>query len=52
MNLVLDEADEINTKKKTKKSVGINFFVEYFNDHQGRILLKGDNITLMMRVAE
>ncbi len=35
MNLVLDEAEELSVKKKTRKSLG-------------RILLKGDNITLMM----
>uniref|UniRef100_A0A2C9VNZ9 Sm protein E n=1 Tax=Manihot esculenta TaxID=3983 RepID=A0A2C9VNZ9_MANES len=35
MNLVLDDAEEVNVKKKTRKSLG-------------RILLKGDNITLMM----
>ncbi|GMH14214.1 hypothetical protein Nepgr_016055 [Nepenthes gracilis] len=35
MNLVLDEAEEVNVKKKTRRSLG-------------RILLKGDNITLMM----
>ncbi|KAK9838965.1 hypothetical protein WJX74_006862 [Apatococcus lobatus] len=34
MNLVLDEAEEISVKRKTRKAVG-------------RILLKGDNITLM-----
>mmetsp|Transcript_18806 Transcript_18806/g.32521 ORF Transcript_18806/g.32521 Transcript_18806/m.32521 type:complete len:88 (-) Transcript_18806:17-280(-) len=34
MNLVLDDAEEIYTKDKSKKSVG-------------RILLKGDNITLL-----
>lgn len=34
MNLVLDNAEEISVKKKTKKSLG-------------RILLKGDNITLI-----
>jgi len=38
MNLVLDDADEIFTKKNTKK-------------HLGRILLKGDNITLMMNTG-
>jgi len=38
MNLVLDEAEEISLKKKTRKNLG-------------RILLKGDNITLMMRVS-
>mmetsp|Transcript_26629 Transcript_26629/g.37888 ORF Transcript_26629/g.37888 Transcript_26629/m.37888 type:complete len:92 (+) Transcript_26629:36-311(+) len=35
MNLVLDDADELNVKKKTRKSLG-------------RILLKGDNICLLM----
>nr|CAG8631443.1 7943_t:CDS:2 [Entrophospora candida] len=34
MNLVLDDAEEINVKKKSRKSLG-------------RILLKGDNITLI-----
>ena len=34
MNLVLDDAEEVNKKKGTKKTVG-------------RILLKGDNITMM-----
>ena len=37
MNLVLDEAEELSIKKKTRKALG-------------RILLKGDNITLMMSV--
>ncbi|KAJ0987023.1 hypothetical protein J5N97_005379 [Dioscorea zingiberensis] len=35
MNLVLDDAEEINVKKKTRKQLG-------------RILIKGDKITLMM----
>jgi len=35
MNLVLDDAEELNMKKKTSTKLG-------------RILLKGDNITLMM----
>ncbi|KAL6750689.1 small nuclear ribonucleoprotein E [Haematococcus lacustris] len=34
MNLVLDDAHEVSFKKKTRKPLG-------------RILLKGDNITLM-----
>jgi small nuclear ribonucleoprotein E len=38
MNLVLDEADEVSVKRKTRKPVG-------------RILLKGDNITLMQTVG-
>ncbi|KAL6659312.1 hypothetical protein ACP70R_003352 [Stipagrostis hirtigluma subsp. patula] len=39
MNLVLDDAEEINVKKNTRKSLG-------------RILLKGDNITLMMNTGK
>merc|ERR1712139_334935 len=39
MNLVLDDAEEISLKKKSRKSLG-------------RILLKGDNITLMMSVGK
>lgn len=35
MNLVLDEAEEIDVKRQARKSLG-------------RILLKGDTITLMM----
>lgn len=38
MNIMLDEAEEVNTKKKTRKTLG-------------RILLKGDNVTLMMRAS-
>mmetsp|Transcript_85620 Transcript_85620/g.105095 ORF Transcript_85620/g.105095 Transcript_85620/m.105095 type:complete len:92 (-) Transcript_85620:142-417(-) len=38
MNLTLDEAEELDLKKKTRKQLG-------------RILLKGDNITLMMKVS-
>mmetsp|Transcript_10393 Transcript_10393/g.14183 ORF Transcript_10393/g.14183 Transcript_10393/m.14183 type:complete len:88 (-) Transcript_10393:253-516(-) len=39
MNLVLDDAEEVSMKKKTRKSLG-------------RILLKGDNITLMMNTGK
>jgi len=39
MNLVLDDAEEISVKKKTRRPVG-------------RILLKGDNITLMMNTGK
>ncbi|KAG6509763.1 hypothetical protein ZIOFF_027768 [Zingiber officinale] len=39
MNLVLEEAEEFNVKKNTRKSLG-------------RILLKGDNITLMMNTYQ
>ncbi|KAG0364793.1 hypothetical protein BGZ54_007159 [Gamsiella multidivaricata] len=38
MNLVLDNAVEVNIKKSTRKEVG-------------RILLKGDNITLIQSVS-
>lgn len=38
MNLVLDEAEEVSVKRKTRKPLG-------------RILLKGDNITLMQTVG-
>ncbi|WIA16519.1 hypothetical protein OEZ85_013197 [Tetradesmus obliquus] len=39
MNLVLDDAEEVSVKRKTRKSLG-------------RILLKGDNITLMQTVKQ
>lgn len=38
MNLVLDDAEEVSVKRKTRKTLG-------------RILLKGDNITLMQTVG-
>mmetsp|Transcript_33149 Transcript_33149/g.98661 ORF Transcript_33149/g.98661 Transcript_33149/m.98661 type:complete len:90 (+) Transcript_33149:168-437(+) len=38
MNLVLDEAEEVSVKRKTRKALG-------------RILLKGDCITLMQTVG-
>ena len=38
MNIVMDKAEEVYVKKKEKKSIG-------------RILLKGDNITLMMNTG-
>lgn len=61
MNLVLDDAEEINIKKNTRKTLGREFTPRYDSVvflkklsnllHEflpGRILLKGDNITLMM----
>jgi len=39
MNLVLDEAEEVSVKRKTRKPVG-------------RILLKGDTITLMQTTGK
>lgn len=38
MNLVLDDAEEVSVKRKSRKPLG-------------RILLKGDNITLMQTVG-
>jgi len=37
MNLVLDDADEVNLGKKERKKIG-------------RVLLKGDNVTMMVKV--
>ncbi|KAF8357856.1 snr-6 [Pristionchus pacificus] len=39
MNIVLDEAEEVNVKSKSRNKVG-------------RILLKGDNITLIQQATE
>ena len=39
MNLVLEDAEEVNKKKGTRKTVG-------------RILLKGDNITMMVNMSK
>ena len=39
MNLTLDDAEEIDIKKKSRRPLG-------------RILLKGDNITLMMTAIQ
>mmetsp|Transcript_76869 Transcript_76869/g.89309 ORF Transcript_76869/g.89309 Transcript_76869/m.89309 type:complete len:96 (-) Transcript_76869:266-553(-) len=39
MNLTLDNAEEINTKKDTRRKLG-------------RIILKGDNITLIRNVGD
>ena len=38
MNIVMDEAEEVHKKKGTRKSIG-------------RILLKGDNITLLQNLT-
>ena len=61
MNLVLDEAEEVSMKRKSRKALGAPatwaapFFwaqlqfcgVNSWSSCAGRILLKGDNITLM-----
>jgi small nuclear ribonucleoprotein E len=39
MNLVLDEAEEVSTKRGTRTPLG-------------RILLKGDNITMMLNTSK
>eukprot|EP00392_Amoebophrya_sp_AT5.2_P013625 g13754.t1 len=39
MNIVLDEAEEYYVKKKTRRNVG-------------KVLLKGDNITLIMNTGQ
>ncbi|CAN1173398.1 Small nuclear ribonucleoprotein E [Linum perenne] len=70
MNLVLDDAEEVNVKKKSRKSLGNVLTSHQFymllhsSSHTasisslpisillGRILLKGDNITLMMNTGK
>ena len=62
MNLVLDEAEEVSMKRKARKPIGAQPTASYmqrcWRTHTlplvlkcvllaGRILLKGDNITLM-----
>ena len=54
MNLVLDDAYEVYRKKNTRTPLGICLYIlkvfdltDFFNHFEGRILLKGDNITLM-----
>jgi small nuclear ribonucleoprotein (snRNP)-like protein len=59
MNVVLDDAVEINVKASTRKQIGIiNFLalqlhltdgIMVTSGHVGRILLKGDCITLIQR---
>lgn len=59
MNVVLDEAVEINVKASTRKSIGTvltGVFHQFFvfahfltRGRAGRILLKGDCITLIQR---
>ena len=38
MNMVLDECEEVNDKKKTR-------------NYLGRLMLKGDNITLVRAIS-
>jgi len=49
MNLVLEDAEEVNIKKKSRKSIGnyiLNFPTLLLFMHED--FFKGDNITLMM----
>lgn len=47
MNIVLDDAVEISVKKETRTHLGMALFYSL-----GRIMLKGDNITLIMGTDE
>jgi small nuclear ribonucleoprotein (snRNP)-like protein len=59
MNLVVDDAEEVSLKKKTRKQLGAHIALythkrDVLAPHSyvacisaGRIMLKGDNITLM-----
>ena len=73
MNLVLDDAEEMSIKKKSRKPLGERLLPEHIGRARagptakaacaastvahhavalaGRILLKGDNITLMMNAT-
>ena len=62
MNIVLDDAVEIYQKKKSRREIGLLFFFFsiFFNPSLfspscgsvflGRIMLRGDNITLIQAV--
>uniref|UniRef100_A0A8D2KF29 Small nuclear ribonucleoprotein E n=1 Tax=Urocitellus parryii TaxID=9999 RepID=A0A8D2KF29_UROPR len=48
MNLVLDDAEEIHSKTKSRKQLDLENSLETI---VGRIMLKGDNITLLQSVS-
>ena len=54
MNLVLDDAEELNAKTNERKTLGTTpdtrFAWHWADSGAGRILLKGDNITLIRTV--
>ena len=60
MNIVLDDAEEVYVKTQTRKQIGrFSFWVvsrlcQIFTDNFeiGRVLLKGDNITLIQNAAD
>ena len=62
MNLVMDDAEEVYVKEKKRRQVGeftqssmysdswhCNSFIPHVRTYAGRILLRGDNITLIMQ---
>ena len=61
MNIVLDDAEEVYLKTKTRKQIGmpslnphsnqLNALTFSFSTIAGRVLLKGDNITLIQNAA-
>jgi small nuclear ribonucleoprotein (snRNP)-like protein len=56
MNVVIDEAEEVYQKEgKGKRSIGMSTVMRSGIDFSlllGRILLKGDNITLIQQIKE
>lgn len=57
MNLVIDDAEEVFVKEQSRKSIGMEYTVclstaTIENFVTGRILLRGDNITLIMQVDD
>ena len=60
MNIVLDDAEEVYVKTNVRKQIGkvkYDIFSQCFHYNQlfflilGRVLLKGDNITLIQNAA-
>jgi small nuclear ribonucleoprotein (snRNP)-like protein len=55
MNIVLDDAAEVNVKTSVRKPLGIYLFICIIRNLTtvvGRILLKGDCITLIQRLVQ
>lgn len=57
MNLVMDDAQEVFVKEQSRKSIGMECFSSHHGEMYlvsiaGRILLRGDNITLIMQVDD
>lgn len=51
MNIVLDDAEEVYMKKAQRNRIGTIRISKRSHTVPGRILLKGDNITLMMNTG-